>query len=157
MIDLGSEQLVEHVHGGGEQDAHISLAGAPTEGVSQKGLAHAGIADDHDASALLEEVEIEQPEDAVPGLLPGFVMGEVELVEGRLSGKMRKFEAALDDALAASFQFEVSQPFQGRGEAKILIRRLSRHHFQVLSHGGQGQLVEFLFQGHRQTPFGPRG
>ena len=106
---------------------------------------------------MLQEVEVEQAEDAVAGLLPGFVMGEVELVEGRLSGKVREFEAALDGALAASFQFEVRQPFQGRRETKILIRRLSRHHFQILSHGGQGQLVEFLFQGHRRTPFGPPG
>ena len=81
-------------------------------------------------------------------------MGEVELVEGGLRGEARELEAALDGAAVAGFQFQVGQTFQGGGEAKILRRRLPRHRLQVLGHGGQAQLVQFLGQGHRETPFG---
>ena len=48
-------------------------------------------------------------------------MGEVELVEGGLSGEARELEAALDSAPVAGFQFQVGQTFQGGGEAKILV------------------------------------
>ena len=65
MIDLRSQQVIEHVHGGGEQHALIGLAGAPADDLGQEGFAHAGIADEHDAGALVEEVEIEQAQDAV--------------------------------------------------------------------------------------------
>ena len=120
VIDLGSEQLVEHLHGGGEEHAHVGLAGAPAEDLRQEGFPHAGITDNDHIGALLEEVQVEQVEEAVFGLLAGFVMGEVELVEGRLRGEARELEAALDRAAVAGFQFQIGQTFQGGGEAKIL-------------------------------------
>ena len=39
VIDLGSQQVVQHVHGGGEKDAHIGLAGSPAEDLGKIGLA----------------------------------------------------------------------------------------------------------------------
>ena len=45
VIDLRSEQMVEHVHGGGEQHALVGLAGAPADDFGEEGFAHAGIAD----------------------------------------------------------------------------------------------------------------
>ena len=44
--------------------------------------------------SLLEEVQVEQAEDAVSSLLARFVVGEVELVERGLSGETGEFEAA---------------------------------------------------------------
>src|SRR6266566_6739033 len=96
MIDLSGEQVIEHIHGGREQDADVRLASTPTENLSQEGFSHARIADDNHAGTLLQEVQLEQAKDAVFSLLARFVMGEVELVEGRLSRQAREFEATLD-------------------------------------------------------------
>jgi hypothetical protein len=139
---------------GGEEHAHVGLAGTPAEDLRQEGFPHAGIANDDHIGALLEEVQVEQVEEAVFGLLAGFVMGEVELVEGGLSGEARELEAALDSPAVAGFQFQVGQTFQGGGEAKILRGCLPRHRLQLLGHGGQAKLAQFLGQGHRKTPFG---
>jgi hypothetical protein len=126
---------------GGEENAHIGLAGAPGEDLGQEGFPHAGIADDDHAGALLEEVQIEQTEDAVFRLEARFVMREAKLVDGGLSGEAREIEAALDGAAVASFQLQIGQAFQGRREAKILGRGLGCDRLQCLSHGGQAQLA----------------
>ena len=52
MIHLRRQQVIEHVHGGGEQHALIGLTGAPTDDFRQEGFAGARIADDDDASAF---------------------------------------------------------------------------------------------------------
>ncbi len=82
------------------------------------------------------------------------MVGELELVEGGLSRKARELEASLDGVPVAGFQFQVGQTFQGRGEAKILVGRFLSQRLQFLGHGHQAELDQFLFQGHRQTPFG---
>src|SRR5215471_9856914 len=43
MIDLSSEQMIEHIHGRSEQDADVRLASAPAEDLSQEGFSHARI------------------------------------------------------------------------------------------------------------------
>jgi hypothetical protein len=68
---------------------------------------------------VLEEVQVKQVEEAAFGLLTGFVMGEVELVEGGLRGQAREPEAPRDSTAVARFQFQIGQPFQSGGEAKI--------------------------------------
>ena len=55
VIDLRGEQMIEHVHGGGEQDALIGLAGAPADDFGQEGLADARIADEDEVGALVRE------------------------------------------------------------------------------------------------------
>lgn len=52
MIDLRSQQMIEHVHGSGEDDTLIGLACLPSEDAGEEGLAHAGIADQHQVGAL---------------------------------------------------------------------------------------------------------
>ena len=64
MIDLRRQQMIEHVHCGGEQHALIRLAGLPGDDLGQKGLAYAWIADEDGAGSLLEEVKVQQPQDA---------------------------------------------------------------------------------------------
>ena len=101
VIDLRSQQMVEHVHGGGEQDALPGLAGAPADDLGQEGLAHAGIADEADVGALRDEVQIEQAQDAVFELEARLVMVELEAVDGMLGVQAGELEAALDGALRA--------------------------------------------------------
>src|SRR5579875_3988459 len=137
MIDLRGEELIEHLHGRGKQDADIGLADSPAKDVRQKGFPDARIADNHDVGSLFQELQVEQAKDAILRLLTGFVMGEMELVEGRLGGEMRELEAALDGTLVAGFQFQIRQALERGREAKILARRLSRDRLQALSHGGQ--------------------
>jgi len=62
VIDLRSQQMVQHVHGSGEQDAVIGLAGTPADDFGQHGFAHARIANKHEVSALEQEVQIQQLE-----------------------------------------------------------------------------------------------
>jgi len=133
----------------------LGLAGAPAEDLGQEGFAHPGIADDHDAGALLQKVEVEQVEDAVLGLQARFVMGEVKLVEGGSGGKPGELEATLDSTAVAGFQLQVGQALQSGGKAKILGGGLTADRLQGLSHSRQAQLAQFFFQGHGQeTPFG---
>ena len=64
MVHLGGQQLIEHIHSGGEENPDIGLAGPPAKDLRQIGLAGAGIADEHHVGAFLEEVEVQQAEDA---------------------------------------------------------------------------------------------
>ena len=77
-------------------------------------------------------------------------MVELETVDGRLGVQAGELEAAFHGALRASFEFTIDQGFQGLGDAKIAGRRLRQCRFQLLAHGHQVQLIEFLLQyGHR--------
>ena len=73
--------MVEHVHGSGEQDSLVGLTGAPADDLGEVGFAHAGIADETDAGAVVQEVQIEQAKDASLELESGFVMVKVKAVD----------------------------------------------------------------------------
>lgn len=64
VIDLRSQEMIEHVHGRGEQYPLVGLAGAPGHDLGQVGFAHARIANETHAGAVAQEVEIEQAKDA---------------------------------------------------------------------------------------------
>ncbi len=64
MIDLRSQEMVEHVHGSGEQHPLVGLTGAPGDDLGQIGFAYARITDETHAGAVAQEVEIEQAKDA---------------------------------------------------------------------------------------------
>src|SRR5580693_7963186 len=85
MIDLRSQEMVEHVHGGGEQDTLVGLTGAPADDLGQVRLAYAGITDETHAGAVAQEVEIEQTQDPSLELEARLVRVEVEAVDGRLA------------------------------------------------------------------------
>src|SRR5271157_3904735 len=84
VIDLRGGQLVEHIHGGGEQDATIGLTCAPADDLREEGLARSGITNQDDVGALVEEVQIQKAEDARFVLQPRLVMLEQERVDGML-------------------------------------------------------------------------
>src|SRR5215831_20262350 len=96
MIDLRRQQVVEHVHGGGEQDTLIRLAGAPADDLRQEGLTHAGVADEDGAGAFGDELQIEQTKNPRLQLQTAFVMLEVEAVNGVTDVQPGETEAALD-------------------------------------------------------------
>jgi hypothetical protein len=146
MIDLGSQEMVEHVHGGGEQHSLVRLAGTPTDDLGQVGLAHAGITDQTHAGAVMQEVEIKQAKDASLELESGLVMVEVEAVDGRLALQAGEFEAAFDGTLVTGLEFAIEECFQGLGEAEILGGGVSQHLIQIEAHGRQIQLIQFLLQ-----------
>jgi hypothetical protein len=146
MIDLRSQEMVEHVHGGGEQDPLVGLTGAPTDDLGQVRFAHAGITDETHAGAVAQEVEIEQTQDASLELESGLVMVKVEAVDGRLALQAREFEAAFDGTLVTGFEFSVEECFQGLCEAEIPGGGVSQRLIQIEAHRRQVQLIQFLLQ-----------
>ena len=117
MIDLRSQQMIQHVHGCGEQNALIGLAGFPSEDAGQEGFPHAGIADQYEVGTLAKEAEIEQTQDAILGLHTALVMVEVERVDTGLRLQVRTLEAAFDGTALARFQFQIGQQLDGSRDA----------------------------------------
>jgi len=93
-------------------------------------------------------------ENAALDLQRRLVVMEVEAVDGELGLQAREMEAAGDGPLTAGFQFQIGQRFQGGGHAKILGRRFRQSLLQLAAHGGEAQLLKFLFQGSHGIPFG---
>src|ERR1700731_3966525 len=111
--------MVEHVHGSSEQDSLVGLTGAPADDLGEIGFAHAGIANETNAGAVVQEVEIEQAKDASLEMESGLVMVKVEAVDGRLTLQAREFEAAFDGTLVTDFEFAIEECFGGLAKAEI--------------------------------------
>ena len=84
MIDLGGEQVIEHVHGSGEQDALIRLTGAPAHDLGQECFSDARISDENEVGAVGDEAQVEQSQDAILVLRTALVMSEVKRVDAGL-------------------------------------------------------------------------
>ena len=95
----------------------------------------------------LQEVEIEQPEDAVLALHAAICGGGSERVDAGLGVEAGELEAALDGAAVAGFQFKIGQAFQGGSEAKIFRRRLLQGLFQLLGSSSSGSVVRVSVPG----------
>ena len=104
----------------------------------------------------LQEVEIEQPEDAALALHPRLVVLKVKGVDAGLRVEAGEVEATLDGAAVAGLQFEIGQAFEGGSDAKVFRRRFLQGLFQLLAHRRQFQLFELLFQGSHEIPFAPQ-
>ena len=115
MIDLRGIQVIEHVHGGGKQDALMRLTGSPSDSFRQKGFPHARIAHDHDVGPVLEKIEIEESQDAVFGFHAALVMLELEAVDGVARMQSGQAKTAFDGAAVAGIEFPVGERFQRRG------------------------------------------
>jgi hypothetical protein len=82
--------------------------------------------------------------------LAGLVVVELKAVNGKLDVQAGELETAFHSTLRAGFQFAIQQSFQGLGDTKIAARRFRQRRFQLLAHGGQVELLQFLLQGvHR--------
>jgi hypothetical protein len=84
VIDLGGEQVIEHVHGGGKQDALIRLAGAPAHDLGQECFPDPGISDEDQVGAVGDKAQVEQAQDAILVLRAALVMSEVKRVDAGL-------------------------------------------------------------------------
>src|SRR5437867_9791149 len=101
--------MVEHVHGRREQHTLIGLAGAPRDDFGEKRFPDAGIADDDDVGAMVDEVEIHQVKDAALHLKTAFMMVELEAIDRATCTDTCRAETALDSARAASVQFHIHE------------------------------------------------
>ena len=122
-------------------DALIGLAGLPSEDAGEEGLAHAGIADQHQIGALFQEGKVEQAKDTVLGLHAAFVVVEVEGVDAGLRLQARALEAALDGAAVTRFQLHVGKQFEGGRDAEISGCRVSDRRLRLAAHRFQIQLL----------------
>src|SRR5207245_11207229 len=75
--------MVDHVNGGGKEHLDIGVAGRIGEAFCQEGFACTGIANEHDITVGRDEVEVAQRQDTSFLLLSGFMMVEVELINGQ--------------------------------------------------------------------------
>ena len=153
VIDLGGQEMIQHIHGGGEEHALIGLTGAPGDDFGEEGFAHAGVAHQHKIGSLGEELQVEQAQDARLGLLACLMVLELKGVNARLRLQSRTFIATLDGALFAGLQLQIGQPFQSGGSTEIFRGRFSQGRLHAPAHGGESQLIQFLFERSHQSPF----
>ncbi len=125
--------------------------------MARKGLAHARIPDENEVGSLGQEFQVEQTQDTRLGLLPTFVVVEMESVDAGLDLQARTLESALDGALITSFQFHVGEPLQGGRYAEILGRSISQSRLQLAAHGREIQLIQLLFESRHRIPFREQG
>src|ERR1041385_6921888 len=101
--------MIEHVHGRREQHTLIGLAGAPRNDFGEKRFSDAGVADDDNVGAMVDEVEIHQVKDAALHLKTAFVMVELEAIDRATCADACRAETSLDRAGAASIQFHIDE------------------------------------------------
>jgi hypothetical protein len=142
VIDLRGHQLIQHVHGRGEQHPTVGLAGPPADDLRQKGLSGSWIPDDDDVGALGDEVQVEQAQDLVLELRPGLVMVEVKRLDADLGLKSGHAETPLDRPRPSSFQFHVGEPFDGFGMTEVLGSGTGQDLIQFPADAGQLQLFK---------------
>ena len=73
-------------------------------------------------------------------------MVEVEAIDGVLGLQTRESEAAVDRAGVTCFELAVQQSFESFRGAEILAGRISQGLVQMLAHGRQVQLIQFLLE-----------
>ena len=145
--------MVEHIHGGSEQHALVGLTGTPGDDLGQVGFAYAGIANETHAGSVMQEVEIEQAKDAGLELEARLVMVKGEAIDRRHAVQTGKLEAAFDGTLVTGLELAIDERFQGLGKAEIFGGGISQHLIQLLAHGRQVQLIQFLLQWGHRSPF----
>ena len=96
MIDLGCQQMIQHVHGGRKEHALIRLTGAPADDLREKGLANTGIADKDRAGPVLKELQIEQAQNSGFLFRAALMVFEVKAVNRMPGMQTRQTEAAFD-------------------------------------------------------------
>jgi hypothetical protein len=89
MIDLRGIQMIEHVGGGAEQNALFAWQARQPMILGQQSLAHTRIANDNDAGALVQKLEVQQTDHASLDLPAAFMMFEVEAIN-RVAGLRRE-------------------------------------------------------------------
>lgn len=73
-------------------------------------------------------------------------MVEVEAVDGVLGLQASETETAIDRADVTFFELTVQQSFESFRGAEVLAGRISQGLVQMLAHGRQVQLIQFLLE-----------
>lgn len=98
-IGLGSDEMIDHVDGTGEEDLEIGVAGGVGDAFSQEGFSGAWVADQYHIPVFGDEVQVEEVEDLGFLLLSGFVVVEIEGVDGDFFIQSGLLESEFDGAL----------------------------------------------------------
>jgi hypothetical protein len=80
-------------------------------------------------------------------------MVELKAVDAGPRLQTRGLEAAINGTSCPSFQLHVSEPLQGGGHTHVFGGSFSNRLFDLMTHGGQVQLLQFLFEGGHYVPF----
>jgi len=91
-----------------------------------------------------QEVEIQQTQDAGFQLGARLVVVKVEAIDGRFRLQTGEFETTFDGTLVSALELAIDQRFQTLRQAEISGRSLSQHRLQMVAHGRQIQLLQFL-------------
>jgi hypothetical protein len=98
-IGLGGDEMIDHIDGTGEEDLEIGVAGGVGNAFGQESFSGAWVADQDHIPALGNEVQVEEIEDLGFLLLPGFMVVEIEGIDGDFFIQPGLLESELDGAL----------------------------------------------------------
>jgi hypothetical protein len=82
VIRLGRNALIAHVHGRGQEHLEIGVTYGIRQACGQEGFARPRVANENDIAMGRDEVEVQQLQEAGFLLLSGWVVVEVELING---------------------------------------------------------------------------
>jgi len=153
VIDLRGEQVIEHVHGGCEQHTLIGLTSTPRQDFREEGFPNTGIANDDNAGAVADKVEIHKAKDAILHLHTTLVVIELETVDGMTDAQMGEAKATLNGTSIPGFELAIDERFQSGRQAEILSGSFTQELIQVPAHRRQCQVIEFLLERVHRTPF----
>ena len=109
MIGIGSHQMIDHVHGGCEQDFDALLSGGIGDDFAQEAFADTGIANEDDVFFMVDKIEGQQFQDVGFLLFTGVMEVKVKLINGRFFVKSGLPEAQRNPVLSSGFKFEFKE------------------------------------------------
>src|SRR2546428_9249352 len=83
VVRLCRNQMIDHVNGRGTEHLDIGVASRIREAFRQEGFACTRVANENDITVGRDEVEVAQRQDTSFLLLSGFMVVEVELINGQ--------------------------------------------------------------------------
>jgi hypothetical protein len=134
MVRLGRQQLIDHVDGGGKEHRDVGVAGGISEACGQAGCPCTRIANANDIAVGRNEVEVQQGEEPRFWVLSGFMVVEVERIDGPFFSECGLAPAQRDGLVPALLQFNVGKLMQGSAESPIRLLGLVDHGVEWLGH-----------------------
>jgi hypothetical protein len=122
----------------------LAWQATPSDDFRQEGLAGSRIADENDAGAFVEKIEVQKPQNTGFDFHTALMVFEVEAVDGITHVQARHTEAPFNRPAVARFQLAVRQRFDGLHQAEIFGRRVGDYLIELGAHGGEAKLIEFL-------------
>ena len=145
-IGLGSDELIDHVDGTGEEDLEIGVACGVGDAFGQEGFSSAWVTDQYHIPVFGDEVEVEEVEDLGFLVLPGFVVVEIEGVDGDFFIQSGLLETEFDGVLQSMLRFGFSELMEDIEGVVVFLFGLLDDGFQLLRHDSESELDEFFFR-----------